>query len=151
MELEKIKLIPDKKQIQAMAVSEAKKMIDGGNDNPLLLRIHIKRMIEFLTVYDKEIDDAVREEAEASGYKSFEYQGAKIELAEVGVKYDYSKSPVWSQLKGQSDEIGAKMKEHETFLKSLSQPIEVLDQETGEVVRFHPPAKSSKSSVKITL
>lgn len=151
MKLEKIKQIADKKEIHAMAISDAENMLESGRENPLLLRIQIKRMIEFLTVYDKQLDEAVRDEAEKFDERSFEFNGAKVELAEVGVRYDYSNDPEWNKLKELIEPINKDIKEREEFLKKLTKPFDTIDSDTGEVIRIQPAAKSSKSSVKITI
>lgn len=151
MNLDKVQKIPDKKEIQELAVSQARQMLEKAKEDPLKLRIYIKRMIEFLSVYDKEIDEAVREEAEKFGEKSFKLEGAKIELAEVGVKYDYSKSPLWIEYDKRHKEIEEIKKDHEKFLKSLKEPMTMVDENTGETIKLYPPAKSSKSSVKVIL
>jgi len=151
MELEKIKKIPNKKHIQQMAINDAKNMLESGEENPLLLRVQIKRMIEFLAVYDKQLDEAVRTEAELYGEKSFEFQGAKVELAEVSVRYNYSDDIEWVKIKGLIDPMTKDLKEREEFLKKLTKPIDTIDKDTGEVITIRPAAKSSKSSVKITL
>ena len=77
--------------------------------------------------------------------------GTKIELAEVGTKYDYSLTGdlILKELEEQKTILDAKIKERQTFLKAISKPIEVLF--ADEVVTLYPPAKTSTSSVKITI
>ena len=77
--------------------------------------------------------------------------GTKIELAEVGTKYDYSLTGdlILKELEEQKTILDAKIKERQTFLKAISKPIEVLF--ADELVTLYPPAKTSTSSVKITI
>jgi len=79
--------------------------------------------------------------------------GTKLELAEVGVKYDYSKcqDAIWNELQNSLESIQALVKNRETFLKAV--PIHGLDiiNEDGEVLKIYPPSKSSTSSVKCTI
>ena len=82
--------------------------------------------------------------------KSFEYQGAKFEKAETGVKYDFTScsSTKWKRLKEEIDVLSEQLKMHEEFLKKIGNN-EVFDPETGE--RLYPPVRTSNSYVKITL
>jgi hypothetical protein len=79
--------------------------------------------------------------------------GTKLELAEVGVKYDYSKcqDAIWNELQNSLESIQALIKNRETFLKAV--PIQGLDiiNEDGEVLKIYPPSKTSTSSVKCTI
>lgn len=77
--------------------------------------------------------------------------GTKIELAEVGTKYDYGQTGdlIMVDLELQKAILDAKIKERQTFLKSITKPMEVLF--SDEVVTLYPPAKTSTSSVKITI
>lgn len=77
--------------------------------------------------------------------------GTKIELAEVGTKYDYSQTGdiIIKDLEEQKAIIDAQIKERQAFLKSITKPMEVLF--SDELVTLYPPAKSSTSSVKITI
>jgi hypothetical protein len=80
----------NKEQRQSFALSLVDE-IEQGNVNPLKVHLQIKCMEDIIkllnsnTIYKK----AVLEEAEKQGQKSFEYQNAKVEIKETGVKYDF--------------------------------------------------------------
>jgi len=42
-------------------------------------------------------------------------------------------------------------KERETFLRALKEPMEVLDNMTGEVIILRPPVKKSTEGVKVSI
>jgi hypothetical protein len=44
--------------------------------------------------------------------------------------------------------IEEKKKDFEKFLKSLSEPTSILDEETGEVIKHEPPVKSTSTFIK---
>lgn len=44
--------------------------------------------------------------------------------------------------------IEKKKKDFETFLKSLTEPTSILDEETGEVIKHEPPVKSTSTFIK---
>ena len=78
--------------------------------------------------------------------------GTKIELAEVGVKYDYSKcdDPVLDKLQRELVALEEQIKNRQAMLKTI--PAEGMELLNGdELIRVFPPAKSSTSSIKTTL
>lgn len=83
------------------------------------------------------------------GQKTF-VQGVELSQAEVGTKYDYSSSPIWNELESQIVELKSKQKEHEDFLKALKSKTQILTDD-GEVIELFPPAKSSSTSIKLTI
>jgi hypothetical protein len=79
--------------------------------------------------------------------------GTKMELAEVGVKYDYvfCEDDVYNELIVKRMALDEQIKDREKFLKTLPiEGIEIVDEE-GVVKRIYPPSKSSTSSVKTTI
>lgn len=103
---------------------------------------------------DKEFIDMVRTEiAKYEGGKFTSSRGVKFELAETGHKLDYTNcnDPELLRLEQEAKAASDKLKERQEFLKNLpSAGVDVL-QDGGEVVKVYPPAKSSKSSYKMTL
>lgn len=98
--------------------------------------------------------DCIRTEIAKFGKDFKTSSGTKIELAEVGVKYDYTSCNdiVLNELQKESDLLSEKIKERQTFLKSVSQSgMEYLEPLTGELVKIYPPTKTSTSSVKTTI
>jgi hypothetical protein len=79
--------------------------------------------------------------------------GTRIEMAEVGVKYDYTfcNDDDYNEMVVMQMGLDEQIKERQKFLKSLpSSGIEIVDSE-GVLKRIYPPAKSSTSSVKTTI
>ncbi len=97
--------------------------------------------------------DYVREEAGKSPKGFISNSGAKIELAEVGTRYDYSNcnDPEWFELKTKKDCAEMILDRREKFLKTV--PLSGLDiiSYDGEGIKVYPPSKTSTSSYKITL
>jgi hypothetical protein len=93
------------------------------------------------------------DEAQKHG-KSFNYQTAKIDIREVGVKYDYSGcgNSELAELYEKQANINDAIKELEAYHKPLpTSGIQVLNQSTGEVEMHYPPTKTSTTSVAVTL
>ena len=97
--------------------------------------------------------DYLREEVAKRGASVITPSGTRIELAEVGVKYDFSKcgDEQINDLFAEQERIESLIKERQTFLKTI--PVSGLDIVTinGELVRIYPPSRSSTSSIKTTI
>jgi hypothetical protein len=102
---------------------------------------------------NREFIDFVRDEIEKYGKELVTVNGVKLELAEVGTKYDYSQcnDDVLSELEFQLTIMEAKIKERQNFLKTLpARGMEII-KDGGEVASIFPPTKSSTSSYKTTI
>lgn len=75
--------------------------------------------------------------------------GTKIELAETGVKYNYSNDQEWLELENEIKPLREKQKSREDFLKKIPAGKQLIDDD-GTVIATGP-AKSSISSFKVTL
>lgn len=97
--------------------------------------------------------DYLREEVAKSGASVTTSSGTRIELAEVGVRYDYSvcQDTMLNELLAEQERIDELIKERQTFLKTI--PVSGLDIVTteGELARIYPPSRSSSSSIKTTI
>ena len=75
--------------------------------------------------------------------------GAKIELCEAAITYDYSANAEWRELEAARFEIERRKKTLEEKLRLLAPGRVAVDPETGEMLEG--PQKSSKSTYRITL
>lgn len=128
--------------------------IESGEANPLKVHLQVKCMEEIIkllnsnTVYKK----AILEAAEQYGQKSFDFMNSKIEIKEIGTKYDYSQcgDPVQRELAARSEEIGAELQARQKFLQTV--PAKGMELKIDdEVVTVYPPSKSSTTSIAVTL
>jgi hypothetical protein len=126
-----------------------------GRINPMELHIRMKcidevvKQLTSMPAYKAIILD----DAEKHG-KSFQYHNAKVDIREVGVKYDYSGcgSSVLAEMYEKQSSINDAIKELEAYLKPLpSSGLTVVLASTGEVETHYPPAKTSTTSVAVTL
>lgn len=125
-----------------------------GSVNPLNVHLQLKAMEDIIETIKNDVGykNTVLECAQTNG-KSFEYQNAKIDIREVGVKYDFSKcgDTIYNDLEAQQSVLKDKVKQRADFLKKA--PIEGTNtvDENGEVITIYPPAKSSTTSIVVTL
>jgi len=74
--------------------------------------------------------------------------GVDFSEMEGGVKYDYSETESWCKLQFEIDRLKEKQKEVEAFCKALKSKTSTLDEETGELMDFYPPSKTSTTTIK---
>ena len=79
-----------------------------------------------------------------------DYLGVKLETAEFGTKYDYSKTPLWNELKAEEDAIATKRKNLESILKLTKEHTGQVDPDSGELTELFPPIKTSTTAPKLT-
>lgn len=120
-----------------------------GNGFEILARMEAVKL--FCDQVRSGVEQHLRDELEKYGKEGYKCLEARFELAEVGVKYDYSTDPTWATLKTKLDTIVGEMKDREKLLKTISKPFNETNMETGEVIEVRPANKTSKSSFKITL
>lgn len=126
--------------------------VNEGNVCPLTLSIKLKALEEVAKQIRSQIGSNALNEAEKHG-KSFDFQSAKVEIAQVGVKYDYTKcnDAEWTELELDIIALKEKQKQRETFLKSIKGQLTVINEDTGEVVTIFEPQRTGSESIKITL
>ena len=129
--------------------------ISDGEINPLAIHTQVKCLEDMLKelTSNETYRSHCLDEAGKHG-KAFELYNAKFSIREVGVKYDYSKceDPVLHDLESKLEDITGQVKQRQKFLQSI--PIAGLtltEHETGEVYTVYPPAKSSTTSITVTL
>lgn len=142
-----------KTQIKIVADNMVSNIMENGNV------IEIADTISKMELFIKELKSNNKyigylyDEVSKYGKSYTTTSGTKLELAEVGVKYDYSdcQDAIWNELQNSLESIQALIKNRETFLKAIS--IHGLDiiNEDGEVLKIYPPTKTSTSSVKCTI
>lgn len=125
-----------------------------GKADPVQTHYNIKCIEELVKniLNDGQYKAMVLNEAEKHG-KAFNFQNSKIEIKETAVKYDFTvcNDPEWFKLEAEILALKDKQKEREQFLKTLKpEGIDIVD-ENGEVYTMYPPAKSSTTSVSVTL
>ena len=153
--MELIKFNHTTKEERSQLVREIFDEVLNGRINPLELHLRLKsaeEVIKQLTGLEP-YKAILLDEAQRYG-KSFDYQTAKIDIREVGVKYDYSGcgNSELAALYDQQKAIEARIKVIETYHKGLpSAGVQVLVHPHGELETHYPPAKSSTTSVAVTM
>jgi hypothetical protein len=79
-------------------------------------------------------------------------KGSEFSIVEAGVKYDYSNCNDLKHivLNTQLECLKSALKDRETFLKSIKEPLQMIDEGSGEVYTIYPPKKTSSTTLKVT-
>lgn len=138
-----------KKQITALAQQSVEGVLEDG---------HVEQVAEALAVMeefvkqvrkDERFIDAMRDELTKNNGTIKTTSGAKLELCEAGVTYDYSEDPSWRYMTEQINLMIEQRKLIEEKLRRIGPGKMMVDHETGEVLVG--ALKSSKSTYRITL
>ena len=153
--MELIKFNHTTKEERTQVVREIFQELLEGRINPMELHIRMKSIEEVVKQLTSmpAYKAIVLDDAEKHG-KSFQYHNAKVDIREVGVKYDYSGcgSGALADLYEKQDAINDAIKDLEMYHKQLpTSGIQVVIPSTGEVETHYPPAKTSTTSVAVTL
>ena len=129
------------------------KGLQEGTLTPLDVALRFKAMKSVIEQVKGVLDPMARADAERYGEKSFVFGNAKIDLAEVGTKYDFSNcgDAEYNRLAAELKALEIKVAEREKFLKAIKVSIVVVDEVSGEISKVFAPIKTSTSSIKITL
>jgi len=125
-----VKSIETRKSAKAFAKQVIDAVIEG-NEYPLTIW---KRIIMFETAL-KAIKDGIKDYAINQAYKN------EPKLLSERKTFDFSvcNDSQYNELSLQFEQIKNALKERELFLKTIKEPITIVDEATGEVTKLMPP------------
>ena len=111
----------------------------------------IAAMEEFVKAVrkDERYIDFLRDELIKNNGRLYTVSGARIEICEAAVTYDYSHDATWKMIDEEIKVLLEQRKAREEQLRQLGPGRMAVDPETGEVLEG--PLKTSKSTYRITL
>jgi hypothetical protein len=138
-----------KKEIAQLADQSVSNVLEEGN--VFQVAEALAAMEEFVKNVrkDERFVEFLREELTKHRGRLTTHSGARIEICEAGVSYDYSSNGEWRGLDEQIKILTEQRKAVEEKLRKLSPGRMAVDPETGEVLEG--PIKTSKSTYRITL
>ena len=150
-----IALFPTTKTEQTEFVRMLVDNVMSGNTDPLAAEVQICNIEQICKAYraNTRIKNAVLEEAEKYGQKSFDFKGANIQIKEVGVKYYFAETghKRYNELLDAIELLNAEKKEFEAVMKIKTDVWIEVDKETGEAYEVQPVAKTSTTQAVITI
>jgi hypothetical protein len=139
----------NKKQIADLADESVGHVLEEGN--VFQVAEALAAMEEFVKTVrkDERYIQFLRDELAKHHGRLVTASGAKIEMCEAGVSYDYSGNAEWRELEAERFEIERRKRAVEEKLRILAPGRVAVDPETGEMLEG--PQKTSKSTYRITL
>lgn len=126
-------------------------LVKSGNYNALDVATKLQWMIATLEQARKMIQqDCVSEIEKHNGKATI--NGAEVIKKETGVKYlfDGCDDAKWKHYDNAEEVASEFKKEREKFLKTLTAPLTVVDEQTGEVSTINPPLRSSTTNIQVS-
>lgn len=147
-----LKLFSTTKQGIEMFAGQLINGVKNGNINALELKAYLKAIETIAEQVNRATKDEQLTEAELYGEKVFHKFGYEIKIGEVGTKYNYDACGDTEYERRKTDMLAAKrlVEERMTFLKALKEPLVLVDDNTGEVVKVNPPVKTSTTGLIFT-
>jgi hypothetical protein len=138
-----------KTEIFELAIKSVDNVLEEGN----VFRVAeaIAAMEEFAKTVrkDERYIDFLRDELIKNNGRLYTNSGAKIEVCEAAVTYDYSHDATWRMIDEEIKMLQEQKKFREEILRKIAPGRMAVDPETGEV--WEGPLKTSKSTYRITL
>lgn len=148
-----LRLMPSRADEVARFSKSVIESVKSGNANPIEVLVMLRSLEAVSELVREEIEENVLNAVDKYSEKVIEAFGARVEKAEVGVKYNYATSgdSEWEAMDSELKALKSRISEREAFLRALKEPMDRLHKETGEVETIRPPKKTSKSGVKVYL
>ena len=153
-----MEIVNDEQQLTKTRANELANMIIQVNDDGHVDTLTILARMEFISQVIENAKNQLRERAideldlygpeSRTGVTKY---GVTFKHKETAVKYDFSQTPMWNDLKHAEQLATDERKEFESTLKSIKKSTQIAIPDTGELIDVHPPIKSSKTTVEISL
>ena len=138
-----------KREIEVLANQSVTALLEEGN--VFQVAEALASMEEFAKAVRKNEDyiEFLREELFKNNGRLLTPSGAKIEICEAGISYDYSQNAEWNEINEQVNYWQTRKKQLEEKLRRIAPGKINVDPETGEVLEG--VNKTSRSTYRITL
>lgn len=139
----------DRSGMSALISDKIEQLSEGWIDEEQLF-VYAKK----LETFSELLVNAVKDKVDPTKFpKDHIVRGVKLESRMVGVKTDYSgcNYDPYEMASAALSSAKSQLKVHEDFLKSLTKPMTLVDEDSGEVVTVNPPVKSGKLSPVATV
>ena len=143
--------LPETKQQIDVFASQLEHALNNGQIVPTdLLRFQKAFEKVFEKIKPTLIDNTINEISQYE--KNAVIKGSEFSIVEAGTKYDFSvcNDLEYKALEFTLEKAKEALKQRETFLKAIKEPLQVIDETSGEVFTIYPPKKTSTTTVKVT-
>lgn len=148
-----INLLPSTSDEMNRFANNVIQAVKNGEENPLQMLVQIRAMEKAFKIITEKIKENYLTESEKYPGDKFEFKGNQIQKGDVHTDYDYTVcgDPIWNQRKSILDIAKTLLDERQDFLRTLREPMTIVDDESGEIATVRPPLKKSIPGLKITI
>lgn len=122
-------------------------LVADGEISPIDAIVKLKAFSDLYDALRPLITDSIIAEIDKGNTSS---NGVEVSTMETSIKYDYTTTKKWVELNYQIEKLTQELKVLETTIKTLTRPMQILDESTGELIEIRPAKKSSKTSFKVS-
>lgn len=142
----------NKSYMNKITDNATKAVTDGYYDSITALVI-AKKGKELFEMLEKKVRPIAEDHARLGKGEVYKKFGTEITQKESGVKYDFSTcdDAQWETIKAKADYYANLLKDRETFLKTITKPITIVDDETGDIMELKAPIRSGKLGLNISI
>jgi len=146
-------LINLNKMYMSDIVKMATESVTEGNYDPIKALVYAKKGQELFTQLEKAIRPIAEDAQRLAKGEVYDIHNSVITQKETGVKYDFTScnDSEYNSLKERFDILELELKCREAFLKNVHKDMEQVDTETGETYTIHPPIRSGKLGLAISI
>lgn len=107
---------------------------------------------KYLTDLAKQVREGVMPTALSEFTEPFSFEGITVKQKDTGVRYDYNSCnhPIYNKLSSEVTANLLKMKELEEMLIKVKEPFDMVDTESGEVIKVYPPKRTATPVIEIS-
>lgn len=141
------------KQYMSDTVKMATLSVTEGHYDAIKALVYAKKGLELFTLLEKSVRPIAEHEAKLAKGEIYSLHGVDVASRESGVKYDFSAcgDGEYDALKAEHESLTVQLKAREEFLKKVNKPLEVVNVETGETCTIHPPIRSGKMGLTLSI
>jgi hypothetical protein len=141
------------KQYMNDTVRMATRSVTEGSYDPIKALVYAKKGQELFTLLEKAIRPIAEDKQRLSKGEVYTIHNADVAQRESGVKYDFTacNDAEYDSLKSTHETVSTALKAREDFLKKVSKDMELVDTNTGESYTVHPPIRSGKLGLTISI
>lgn len=122
-------------------------LVADGEISPIDAIVKLKAFSDLYDALRPLITDSIIAEIDKGNNSS---NGVEVSTMETAIKYDYTTTKKWVELHYEIEKLTQERKVLETTIKTLTRPMQILDEATGELIEIRPAKKSSKTSFKVS-
>jgi hypothetical protein len=145
-----LSLLDTTKAQRATFVSDLISRIEEGQADPIKVKLQVKKMEELVKAIqdNQRFRELLMDEAVKEG-KTFERYEAKFEIRSAPAKLDFTacNDAEHTRLTASIEELKGRLKERESFLKSMPSCGLDIVTDDGEVLKVFPPTKSPAADI----